>query len=129
MVFKELLEKLTGRRKERSEKFKEMEEDYRLQKMLEERQKSSNERELERFQNEEREEVIKEHLDFYRKRRDEDIKFGHNPLDAKNIMKSEWEVLKEKNQFAHKGNMFVGKKNIHKSNPNLLKNDKRLYGI
>jgi hypothetical protein len=130
MGFRDIISKLGEKRRERSEKFKEIEEDYRLQKMLEERQKSSNERELERFQKEEREENIKEALEFYRKQKDNDIRFGHNPLDTPNVTNhTDWEVLKEKNQFAAKGNMFVGQGNIHRSNPNLLKNNRKLFGI
>ena len=112
----------------KKEMFREAEQQMLIQKTLEERQKSANERELERFQKEEREEQIKEALDFYRKKRDRDIRFGHNPLDVKNITNStEWEVMKEKNMFAKRGNMFSNQENIMKNNPNLLKNNNKLF--
>jgi len=66
---------------------------------------------------EDREASIKEHLEFARKKRDDDIKFGHNPINAKNIMKAEWSVLKEKNQFAGKSDMLNGTESIMKDNP------------
>ena len=127
MGIKDFIEKLGERSRHRKELMRSVEEQTRIQQIVEDRQKSSNERELERFMKEEREEQIKEALQFQRQKRDEDIKFGHNPLNAKNIMKSQWEVLKEKNQFANKGNMFVGHEaTVMRNNPKLLRNNKRL---
>lgn len=116
------------------EMFKEMEKQVRFQKMLDDRQKSCNERELDRLMNDERENTIKEQLTYMRKQRDNDIRFGHNPLDVKNITKdTNWHVLKEKNLFGNKKNMFVGQKSIHKSGgsmsgESILKN-KRMFKI
>ena len=130
MGFKEILEKIGEKKKERKRKFKEMEENFRLRKMLEDRQKSANERELERFQNEEREENVKEALDFYRRKREKDIRFNHNPLDVPNITaKTQWEVMKEKNLFTNKKSMFANQPNVIKSNKNLLRNNKKLFAI
>ena len=62
-----------------------------------------------------------------RKARSDDIRFGHNPLDVKNITAgTQWEVMKERNMFKGKSNMFGNKGNIHKSNPNLLKSGNML---
>ena len=126
MTFKEVIQAMGKKNKDRKAKFRELDENARLQKMLEERMKSSNQRELERYMNEDREAEIKEHLEFARKKRDEDIKFNHNPLNAKNIMKAEWEVMKEKNQFSGKGNMFKNQEFIHKNNKNLMKTNHKL---
>ena len=69
-----------------------MEEQMRAEEILTERKKSANERELERFFKENREENIKIQLEEMRKMRDDDIKFNHNPLDTPNITKSKWEL-------------------------------------
>jgi hypothetical protein len=112
MGFKELLEKIGERKRERKERFKQADEDYRIQKMIEDRQKSANERELERFQKEEREVQIKELLEYHREKKDNDLKFNHNPLHTPNITKSDYHILKEKNQFANNKNLFKNNKQL-----------------
>lgn len=113
MGIKDFIQNLSSRNREKKEQFREMELQVRMQKKLEDMQKSSNERELERFQKEEREESIKQALEIYRKKRDEDIKFGHNPLNTPNITAhADWEVMKERNLFSGNGNMFSSQKNI-----------------
>ena len=130
MGFKEFIENLGKGNKERKEMFREAEEQMRIQEMLENRKKSANERELERFMKEEREEQIKEQLEFYRRKRRDEINFAHNPLDAPNITsKTEWNVMKERNQFKGNQNMFSNQQNVIKDNPNLLKNNRSLCGI
>ena len=127
MTFKELLQGLGKKNKERKEKFKELDENVRLQEMIEERRKSANERELERFQKEYREEDIKKELEQFRKRRSHEETFLHNPLDIPNITShSDFELLREKNMFNHKGNMFSSQKQVNKDNPRLLNNGKVL---
>ena len=129
MAFKEFLEKVRGKDKEKKEMLKRMLQEQELQTIVEERQKSSNQRELERYINEKREAEIKEALEVARKERSNDIRFNHNPLNVKNITNStQWEVLKERNQFNKRGNMFANQKNIHKSNPKLLKSGNILHG-
>lgn len=130
MGFVDALKKLGSRVKERREMARQADEQFRIHKMVEDRQKSSNERELERFQNEEREEQIHEALDYYRKKKDMDIKFNHNPLNVQNITNhTDWEVLKERNQFAGNGCMFSNQEFIHKNNPNLFRNNRSLFTI
>lgn len=129
MGFKDLLEKIGEKSKERKEKIRVLDENLRLQKLVEDRQKNSDERELERFMEEERQEQISEALKVMRKKRDQDIRFNHNPLNVKNITSgTEWEVMKEKNMFAGKNSksMFSNQGFIHKNNPNLLKNNRSL---
>jgi hypothetical protein len=129
MGFKEILERAARNRKEKKEIFKRMQEQDKMENMLEERKKSSNQRELERYIKEEREKQIKEQLDFMRKKRRDEIAFGSQPLNIKNITNhTDWEVLKEKNQFAKKGNMFSNQPFIHKTSKNLMKSGNVLHG-
>jgi hypothetical protein len=127
MTFSDVLDKLKERSRNRKELIRDLDERVRIEELVQERKKSANERELERFMKEHREENIKVQLDEVRKMRDKDIKFNHNPLNAKNIMKSEWEVMKEPNMFTGKGNMFANQPFIHKNNPKLLKNERWLF--
>ena len=126
MSFKDILEKIRERKDAKKQAFRQMQEQDQMVTLLHERKKSANLRELERFEREENEEVIKKALNIARKKRSDDINFNHNPLDTKNIIKTEWEVLKEKNQFSGKGNMFEGQHFIHKNNKNLLKSGNML---
>jgi hypothetical protein len=129
MGFKEILEKASRKRKEKKERFRQMLEQEQLEKMVLERSKSSNQRELERYMEEDKQKEIKEYLEVARKKRSDDINFGHNPIDAKNIITAtKWHVLKEKNQFAKKGNMFTNQPNIHKTSSNLMNNGNVLHG-
>lgn len=130
MAVKEFIQKMGEKQKERKALFKAAEERLKIQKILEERQKSANERELERFINEDREEQIKEELERVRKRREQDIRFNHNPLNVENITSgTQWEVLKEKNMFNNSKNLFSKSNFIHKNNPNLLNNNRSPSGI
>jgi hypothetical protein len=127
MGVKEAIKNFGKRGRERKELLNQMDTQLRMQKIVEDRQLSSNERELNKLRNEEREEFIKEELEMARKRRDDDIRFNHNPLDVKNITAhTEWEILREKNQFAQRGNIFQGTESIIKNNPNLLKTNQKL---
>ncbi len=87
-------------------KFKEAQENMQIQHKLEERQKSSNERELERFYEEEREKKIKKNLEEFRKHR------------QKEAMKTT--VLDGKSMFKGKGNMMSGKATVLNNNHKLL---------
>ena len=113
MGFKDILNKIKERKEIDKDMFKQAEAKLRIQKILEERQMSANERELIRFEKEEREEQIKENLDYYRKKRQMDIDHNHNPLDTENVItKRGWNILQEKSQFTGKSDMFSNKKNI-----------------
>lgn len=130
MSFREKLKKLGEKSRQRKEVFKRMQEQDRLDTMLEERKKSANQRELESYFKEEREKQIKEQLEFMRKKRKREIDFGHNPLNAENVIsKKGWEVMKEKNLFKNQKNIFVNQPFIHKGNPKLLHNERRLFAI
>ena len=80
--------------------------------MIEERTKSANLRELERYQKEDEEKEIKLNLEYFRKKREKENS-GNNPLAIKNVTnKCDWEVLKEKPLFTG-GNMFKNQKRIY----------------
>lgn len=99
MKFKELISNLGNKGNERKAKIKELDEDLRIQKLVEDRQKSANERELERYMKEDREKAIKHKLNYMRKKRDKEYNLGNNPLYVKNIVKSNCSLLKQKNLF------------------------------
>ena len=126
MNIRDVLQKMKEKKEAKKQAFRQLQESDQMQTMLEERKLSANQRELERYYKEDSEKSIKEALQIARKKRSDDINFNHNPIDAKNIMKSEWEVLKEKNQFAGKSNMFENNNFIHKNNKNLLKSGNML---
>ena len=122
MCLREIIENVVEKKKQKKELFKSMQEQDRMQELIEERKMSANERELRRFMKESREENIKFQLGKMRKQREKEINFGHNPLDTPNIMKAEWQIMKEKNMFKGNSNMFSNGEFIHKDNPKLLKN-------
>ena len=126
MGIRDVLQRMKEKKEAKKQAFRQLQESDQMQTMLIERKKSANQRELERFDKEENEAIIKEALQIARKKRSDDINFNHNPIDAKNIMKSKWEVLKEKNQFAGKSNMFENNDFIHKNNKNLLRSGNML---
>ncbi len=127
MAFKDILNRMGEKQRAKKVLFKKAQEQLGIQKMLDDRQKSANERELERFQNEDREEQIKIDLEEARKVRQKDISFNHNPLDLPNITgKGDFEVLKQRNIFAGRSTMFDNSGSMLHSNPNLLKNNMRL---
>ncbi len=122
-----MLARLGERAKARKEMIRDLDEQVRINKLVEERSKSSNKREFERFQREAEEESITEQLKVLRKQREKDINFGHNPLDTPNITShTEWNVLKERNQFTNNKNMFMGQGNVLKNNKKLLRNNRSL---
>lgn len=130
MGFKEVIQKIRGLDSgvnERKELMRRMDNEMRVQQILTERQKSANERELERYYTEEREKTIKEELDDMRKKRDYDIKFNHNPLNVKNITNhTDWQVLREKNMFKGGKATINTPTVVTRNNPKLLKNNLRL---
>ncbi len=93
------LQGLIGRIFGKDEKFKEMQEDIRFQKILGDRQKNANERELEKFQEEKRQEVIKEKLNQFRKMR-------RIEANKTTILKSDFNVLDNSNPILKQKNIF-----------------------
>ena len=106
MGIMDIVRKFSEKKKIKSEKYKALEEDYMLQKTLEERQKSANERELERHFKEEREANIKKQLDhLHKKQNAEAWKPKMNILDSGTpITRTDRPIIKEKNLFLDKKN-------------------------
>jgi hypothetical protein len=130
MSFREFIAKLRERREQRNAVLKQALEEDKVRTVVEERKKSSNEREYDRFLKEEREETIKGELERFRKERDADIRFGHNPLNTPNITNHvDWEVLKERNIFANDNkhsimrvnSIFTGQRPKYRNRPKWLR--------
>jgi hypothetical protein len=100
MGLMETIRKWSDRKKEKSAKFKELEEDYKLNKMLADRQKSSNERELEAHMKRLREDDIKRKLDSIHDQQTKD-NWKSKPIlnSQKSILKNDRPILKEKHIF------------------------------
>lgn len=94
-VISKLIERVRGSK----EKFRNMEEDYHLQRRLQDKQLSANERELISYQNENRQRQIARMLEWERKRRLHEWWAGH-------------QILKEKNIFRGQKRIFAGKDNL-----------------
>ncbi len=115
MVFREALQRMREKKEAEKSLLKQAMLQDRIANTVEERKKSANLRELERLMKEKQEEEIKEHLTVMRKRRQDDIDFNHNPLDAPNITgTSDFEVLKQKNVVKNNGEVLKVK-NIFKA--------------
>jgi len=105
-----MIRKFNDNKKVKSEKFKEMQEDDRLNSILNERKKSANRRELEKYYSDEEEKVIHEQLKVIREKRNKDSWKGDNFNKGVNMLKDDRPILKEKNIFKNNNNMFMGKK-------------------
>ena len=98
-----------ARRKEREDKLKEYDDNDKIIRIIDERKKSHNERELIKILNKEREEAIKEALIWEDKRRQADEK-----LKARNMMKFNPEffngdsILKQKKIFLGRDKFLYG---------------------
>ena len=97
----------------RDDDFKIAEKELKIQKTLETRQKNSNERELERFMEEERQEHIKQQLEMYRKKKQKELWSGGNMMKTKNIFQghksiltNDMNILKNDDSFLGRGNMI-----------------------
>ena len=100
MSIMDVVRNWSDKRKEKSETFKQMQEQDRLDEMLHERKKSSNRRELEKFYKDKEEEAIKKQLDKIHKKQNKDSWKSNSMLDkGATIMKDDRPILKEKNIF------------------------------
>jgi hypothetical protein len=127
MGIKDLIKSFGSKQRNMKTLIRNLDEQNRAETIVENRKMSSNERELLRFQNEEREEQIKEALEFERIKRKNNIDFAHNPLDVPNITNhTDFEVLKQKNIFSGNRNMFVNQPSVLKGNPEMFKTNRQL---
>lgn len=111
---------ISGLGKDKSEfkaKLKQAQEEDKIMNVIEERKKSANQRELERWHKEQQEKYIKEELDKIHKQNNKELWRSKNSILAQktNILKDDRPILKEKNifmdnrndiPFVKKGGMF-----------------------
>ncbi len=118
MGIMDIIRRMSENKKEKSEKFKQMQENDRLETMLLERKKSSNQRALEKHYHDEQEKEFKAELDVIRKKQTKDnwkgdsiLKNGKSILeDNGKSLSSGKSILKQKNIFLdHKANMPITK--------------------
>lgn len=120
MTIMDIIRKISKNKQESSNRFKEMQEQDRLETMLLERKKSANQRELERHFKEKQEEEIKRQLDIIRKKQAKASWKGNS------ILKSETNILKDNGKSLSSGKSILKQKNIfldHKSNMPITKQD------
>jgi len=120
MGFKNILNKIKEKKEIKKEMFRQIDNQDRIQNLIQERKLSSNERELNLYLKENYEKDIKNKLEIMRKERRDDLAFNHNPLNVKNIVSHvSWNILKEKNLFGNQKNIF--------DNKNLFTNKKNIF--
>jgi predicted Holliday junction resolvase-like endonuclease len=99
-ILQKLVSKFSENKGEYKQKFKEAEMDLKIQRTLEQRHKSSNERELESHIKQQREANIKKELDRIRQKKTEEMWKQNSFLGKKaTILKDDRPILKEKNIF------------------------------
>ena len=108
MAFKDFLKRSLAK----DDEFKELQKQDRMQTILEERKKGANERELERFVEEERQKNIKENLEEFRKKRQEEFMHGNNILNQENIFKGHKSVLHQDRSALDNGKGILNDKNM-----------------
>ena len=97
-----LLQEYLRKLRERKESKKDFEFQRNVEDDFETRKKNSNERELERFYEEDRQKLIKKALNIRRKEMTNEIWSGRvgNPIFAKNIIREDIKLFSGKNDFA-----------------------------
>lgn len=110
-ILQNLVKGVTGNKQEFKEKYKQAEQEMKINKLLNERAKSSNERELDAYHNSKREEQIKHAVDkIHREQTKDSWKSKHNILHSQyNILKSK-QTPKAKHTFLAKGTILKGGK-------------------
>lgn len=106
-----LIKGMKGDKTEFKEKYKQAELEMKIAKTLEERQKSSNERELERYMKEQHEAKIKQTLDkIHDKQNKESWKSPNQVIhQSKRILHEDSNILKQKNIFKGNKNITMNK--------------------
>ncbi len=126
MGIKDVIKKLKEKRDKKKQMLEEAKMQDRIQQKIEDMKKSSNERELEQLMDEEREKQIKQKLKALKKKKQNDIRYNHNPLDVDNITnKTEWEVMKERNMFKGNQGTVMHQKNLFTNNKKLFTSDSK----
>ena len=100
-LLQNLLKGMGKDKREFKEKFKQAQSDDKVMTMVEERKKSANRRELEKYMKDKEEEEVKVMLDKIHKKQNEEMWKSKNSILASetNILKDDRPILKEKNIF------------------------------
>ena len=106
-------------KKELKQKFKEAQQELKIRTMIEERSKSANQRELERYVKEDNEKSIKEALDKIHKKQNADNWKGQS------ILKSQKSILHEDTKILENDRPILGQKNIFLDNKSDIPLSKR----
>jgi len=121
MGFKEILQRMKEKNQEKKALLKRVQAEDKVETLVEERKKSANQREYERFMKEYQEEKYKQALKVLRKERQNDIAFNHNPAQVGNITNhSDFKVMKAKN-ITKGENLFTNNKNLFKNNTSVYR--------
>ena len=110
MGIMDAIRRVASKKSEKSEKFKQMQEDDRLQNILEERKKSANRRELEKYYEKEEEKQIKIALDKIHKKENKEM-WSRNDYIGKKAT-----ILQDNKKLLGSENSILSQKNIFKSN-------------
>ena len=103
------------KRKEKSETFKKMQQQGKLDIMLEERKKSANRRELEKYIRDQEEDEIKAQLKKIHEKQNKDNWKSNSILNkGKSILHEDSSILKQKNIFKHNKNLFKSGESMFK---------------
>lgn len=97
MTLKDIIGKLYNKK----EKFKEMEDEVHFQRRIQEKMKSADERELERYIEENRQARIKAQLGKIRKDKQKAMWHGKTALDAPNVIVGHKNLMRQPNIFVH----------------------------
>jgi hypothetical protein len=131
MGFKEILQKMRDKNQEKKALLNQVQAEDKVETLVEERKKSANQREYERFVDEDNEEKYKQALKVLRRERRDDIAFNHNPAQVGNITNhSDFAIMKAKN-ITKGDNLFTNNKNLFKNNDktyrskNITKSDRK----
>jgi hypothetical protein len=94
-----MIRRLGENKKELKQRMTEAQQERKIQKILDEREKSSNERELERHMRDAREAQIKRQLEAIRNKKNHENWKGNNFKGKATMLKDDRPMLKEKNIF------------------------------
>lgn len=89
-----IIQDILAKVRAKKEKYAEAEDDIRMQKRLQEKQLNANERELNRYMEEDRQRMIKSMLEKYRKRKKDEFWHGNRLLDKKNIFQNHPSIMR-----------------------------------
>lgn len=110
-LLQKLIKGMGEDKKEIKLKLKEAQQNKKIEELLEERSKSANQRELERYMKEKRENQIKKVLDEIHKKQNKDNWKGKMIFKGhKNILKEDMKILKNDKPILHQKNIFLDNK-------------------